>query len=459
MPRVPDDQTGFESSARDSARHLAGHSVEDLPAAVRARAGVLASAALGKVPSHDVPPSLRRAATFTPSRRMKIAATQTVEAWAGDERFREALITQLRGSHSDLAAALDAGDAPPSVDAAALAFLLGSDGSQELADAAAEAESAGRAAAEEERARRRVEKLTARIEELTHRHRADVAALQEQLTTVKAHNADLRRKLGQARAGAREAADRLVAAADVADRQADEQLAAEKSRIAELEADNDRLLVRTEQVERDLALARRAAKAGRDAGTLRARLLLDTIVDAASGLRRELALPTAVGRPADLVEADLAVSGDRASSGHGSLAVDDPGLLDQLIRLPRTHLIVDGYNVTKSTWIQAPLDKQRDLLLAGLGPLAARSGAEITVVFDAAEVSERPFVRVPRGVRVLFSPLGTIADDVIRELVGAEPTGRPLLVVTSDRAVVRDVVASGARVVGSAGLARLMARS
>lgn len=133
--------------------------------------------------------------------------------------------------------------------------------------------------------------------------------------------------------------------------------------------------------------------------------------------------------------------------------------MDQLIRLPRTHLIVDGYNVTKSTWIQAPLDKQRDLLLAGLGPLAARSGAEITVVFDAAEVSERPFVRVPRGVRVLFSPLGTIADDVIRELVGAEPTGRPLLVVTSDRAVVRDVVASGARVVGSAGLARLMARS
>ena len=34
----------------------------------------------------------------------------------------------------------------------------------------------------------------------------------------------------------------------------------------------------------------------------------------------------------------------------------------------------------------------------------------------------------PRGVRVLFSPVGVIADDVIRELVGAEPQGRPVVV-------------------------------
>ena len=40
-----------------------------------------------------------------------------------------------------------------------------------------------------------------------------------------------------------------------------------------------------------------------------------------------------------------------------------------------------------------------------------------------------------------------IADDVIRELVDAEPQGRPLVVVSSDQEVVRDVTRSGARVV------------
>ena len=33
-----------------------------------------------------------------------------------------------------------------------------------------------------------------------------------------------------------------------------------------------------------------------------------------------------------------------------------------------------------------------------------------------------------------------IADDVIRDLVAAEPQGRPVVVVTSDQEVVRDVV-------------------
>jgi len=68
-------------------------------------------------------------------------------------------------------------------------------------------------------------------------------------------------------------------------------------------------------------------------------------------------------------------------------------------------------------------------------------------------------VNRPRGVRVLFSPVGVIADDVIRQLVAAEPQGRPVVVVSSDQAVVRDVKRAGARVVGSVVLSRLLARS
>jgi predicted RNA-binding protein with PIN domain len=59
---------------------------------------------------------------------------------------------------------------------------------------------------------------------------------------------------------------------------------------------------------------------------------------------------------------------------------------------------------------------------------------------------------------VLYSREGVIADDVIRELVAAEPPGRPVVVVTSDNAVVADVVRGGARVCGAASLTRLLAR-
>ncbi|MGZ4783976.1 MAG: NYN domain-containing protein, partial [Oryzihumus sp.] len=101
----------------------------------------------------------------------------------------------------------------------------------------------------------------------------------------------------------------------------------------------------------------------------------------------------------------------------------------------------------------------RELLLARLAPLAARSGAEVTVVFDAAERVERPLVTRPRGVKVLFSAAGVIADDLIRDLVAAEPRGRAVVVVTSDLAIVRDVRAAGFRTAGAAALARLLARA
>ena len=69
----------------------------------------------------------------------------------------------------------------------------------------------------------------------------------------------------------------------------------------------------------------------------------------------------------------------------------------------------------------------------------ARTGAETTVVFDAAEPDQPgPWSSAPRGVKVLFSPPGVIADDVIRDLVAAEPPGRTVVVVTDDQEVAGD---------------------
>ena len=65
--------------------------------------------------------------------------------------------------------------------------------------------------------------------------------------------------------------------------------------------------------------------------------------------------------------------------------------------------------------------------------LVAGKRVETTIVFDGAELVHPPPMTSRRIVRIRFSPQGIIADDVIRQLVEAEPTGRPVVVVTTDR--------------------------
>ena len=45
---------------------------------------------------------------------------------------------------------------------------------------------------------------------------------------------------------------------------------------------------------------------------------------------------------------------------------DDPDHLGRLLTLPRVHLVVDGYNVTKTGYGDLPLADQRERLLGGL---------------------------------------------------------------------------------------------
>jgi predicted RNA-binding protein with PIN domain len=229
-------------------------------------------------------------------------------------------------------------------------------------------------------------------------------------------------------------------------------LAAETA--ARLERELRQLRAQVAKLEEQAGDQRRAARSDRDDVTVRARLLLETINDAAVGLRRELGLPSASGNPGDRIEAALADEGTREPTSTGSLASNSPALLEQYLALPRCRLIVDGYNVTKTTWPTMSLEAQRVRLLALLPALVARTSAEATVVFDAAASEARPVVASPRGVKVLFSPQGVIADDVIRDLVAAEPGGRVVVVVTEDRELADDVRRAGARVVSPGALIR-----
>jgi predicted RNA-binding protein with PIN domain len=401
-----------------------------VPERLRLRVVALVSAVLPSVT--PVPPSLRKVAGFAPARRARLGGGAIWAALA-DDAFRE---------HAAVQVAAVRGQQDDPVDVAARAWLAREDGweavvSQVVASLGAEEQRDDQASAEHAR-------LTAQVAALQAELVAARALHRHELETAKADHKVLRQRLGEARGVLRSAEEER----DAAYAARDEAVAAAERATRAAEADVRRLRSQLEEAESGLAASRRDVRSERDAASVRARLLLDAVVDAATGLRRELALPPVSGTPGDAIEADLA----GIDAAPTSSAPATPVLLEQTLAMPRSRLLVDGYNVTKQAWPTASLEAQRSRLVSALGPLVARSGAETTVVFDAAESSVRTAMPAPRGVRVVFSPEGVIADDVIRQLVAAEPRGRVVVVVSDDRAVARDVVRAGARSVPTSAL-------
>lgn len=418
-------------------------SVAELPEPVRARIIALVAEVLPQVP--DIPAALRRVAAFAPVRRARAggsAIAAALDADADDEAgLRGRTAVQLRSIQPRYGADLLPPGAEPA-ESAAFAWLVRPEGWPELLEQALDALQDRAAAGEQDvvRLERRIEQLEVDLREARERRRTDVEALKQE-------NATLRRRLGEARASGREAVAGLedaLAAARAAQAAAKTATEAQTRELRQLRA-------RVTQLEAEAGDDRRAARAERDEATLRARLLLDTVIEAASGLQRELALPQTSGTPGEAAEAAYVETSPEA--GPRNRTVASIGELEGYLAMPRVRLVIDGYNVTKQAWPMSPLEAQRIRLQQALGPLVARTGAETTVVFDAASVpgaAARHTAGAPRGVRVVFSPAGVIADDVIRELVAAEPAGRVVLVVTDDQAVARDVALTGARPVPTA---------
>jgi predicted RNA-binding protein with PIN domain len=414
---------------------------------VRSRVVALAADVLPQVPG--LPPAVRRVAGFAPNRRARLGGSAIVDALADDD-LRERVAVQVAarpGREDDL------------TEAAARAWLSRGEGWTDAVDGAL---SAAEGAREPDREEAELARLRERVEASEQTVREARAKARSQVDEYKVENATLRRKLGESRSAERQARE----TAEEALRLAEEA----RTRAAALEAGQDkelrRLRARVEQLEAEQAAQRREEKrtsrADRDEATVRARLLLDSVIEAASGLRRELALPAVPGAPGDRVEAELSGSDEERGAGKpsGSVVVLTSGsLLEQVLSVPRSRLLVDGYNVSKTAWAQSSLESQRQRLLRAIAPLVARTGAETTVVFDAANLNSRPVVAAPRGVKVVFSPPGVIADDVLRDLVAAEPPGRAVVVVTDDKEVVRDARHAGARVASASALVDLLDRS
>jgi predicted RNA-binding protein with PIN domain len=430
-----------------------------LPEPVRARVVTLVAAAMTGLPADEVPVSLRKVARFAPHRRARLGGAAIAAQLTSDAVFRQRVAAKVQAEAGELGAAVAGGASPGAADpveVAALAYLTRPSGWRDLVEAAgatlrAEADTAAVVAqvrdAEARATQAEYDREVARVE--ADKLRAELARVRDELKTLRE---DLRGSV------------RALRETEKRERRANELLATEKGRAVRAVADHDaelrRLRGKLAETEAAVGSARSAAKEARTVDDARLWLLLETIAQAATGLRRELALDPATVLPADITAADEQAQRPGASARQPAraMAEHDPARLDQLLALPRAHLVVDGYNVTKRGYGELDLERQRNRLVTGLSAIAAQTGAEVTVAFDGAE-RMHGLPAAPRGVRVLFSRKGQTADELIRALVRAEPDGRPVIVVSSDREVADGVRRAGAYPLPADALLRRLARS
>ncbi|MFD5578020.1 NYN domain-containing protein [Streptomyces pseudogriseolus] len=420
-----------------------------LPDGVRRRVVRIVADGFGGLTVAELPAQLRQYARFTPTRRAKFAGNAMAAALETDPLFRQRIGEKLRETEPELTGALDSGSPPPAadpLDVAAAAYVLRPPGWVKLVTAAGEEAQRADAERADEETRAELERLRAELDRARDHTRAETERLRAELDAAKKETDSLHRKLRSALADVKrgEAALRKLRGEMEAVR------AEGQTQVSAAESETRRLKARLGETEAALEAARRAAREGRSVEDMRVRLLLDTVLDAAQGLRRELALPPVSVRPAETVDAVEPGRMTPKDIAARALSEDDPAVLDQLLALPQAHLVVDGYNVTKTGYPQMPLEKQRLRLLGQLAQLAAQTGAEVTCVFDGAELAAPVLLAPPRGVRVLFSKPGVTADELIRQLVRAEPPGRPVIVASTDREVADGVARAGARPVASA---------
>jgi predicted RNA-binding protein with PIN domain len=101
--------------------------------------------------------------------------------------------------------------------------------------------------------------------------------------------------------------------------------------------------------------------------------------------------------------------------------------------------LIDGYNLmhavglAKRAMPAAKFERARTKLLDWLAD-SMKDRAEVRVVFDAQQAPARSPESIHRGVRVRFA-FSQTADDLIEELIVAEPKSAALTVVSNDSRV------------------------
>ena len=403
------------------------------------------------MPAADVPHGLRRIAGFTPAKRAKLGGPALLAELAGSTAFRAAVVAWWDEHRPG---ELTADEPADLLTAAAAAVLTGDAGAAAAVAATAKRAEVGEVKAERDTLLSKVDKLTTELERLRGELTEARAQAREAGQQREAEFLQLRRRLSEQGATLRAALD-----ARARGRGADGARCAPRptKRLAAADAD----LRAGARPRRGRAQARRPGghggrrgPTGRTGGPAGRRDAPVAPGRHARRRRRRAAPRAGARRRRPAPRRPRARARGASPVGH---PIDSVAGLDALLAVPTLHLVVDGYNVSKTGYPELTLADQRNRLITQLGALAARTRVEITVVFDGAGVMAAP-PRGARGVRVLFSDPGVLADDVIRSIVAAEPHGRPVAVATADRAVVTSIRASGAYSVPSSVLVTRLAR-
>ncbi len=306
---------------------------------------------------------------------------------------------------------------------------------QSVEELVTEAE-ADEVAADAERRLKKAEKRRDAAEQVAARSRAEIVALTDQVTDrntvidglrsdvqkLTDEIAEIRGELVDTRNEARHARDREAAAAA-------------KLAAAEAIRDDANAARGTAENVRDDALADRATVAAERSELARLAASAASLADQLAAV----AAPPRTGRPTPARRRALAMPGGVVGSSDAAA---------EFLLRSGASMLVDGYNVAKLAWPDLDLAGQRVVLLDAVENLVKRFGSDVTVVFDGADVVGAAS-EGRRIVRVMFSPDGVIADDVIRDEVRRLPATRNVVVVTNDREIVADVRAMGANTMAS----------
>lgn len=310
-----------------------------------------------------------------------------------------------------------------------------------------------RVTAERDAARVELAEARSRLgEERRQRHQveSDAGRLRQRVAALEAER---RNEEEKARAADRADAERRILAERVAE--LERALDGQVRRVADLEAAaTARELAAVQSVDR-AALERAVAAAVEAVSSASAALEEATseLEVGGAGAGGVLHDPPLGGSAADRAQD----SGAGAGTGRRAVALppavyhDSEEAATFLVRVPGVVVLVDGYNVTKLARPELALSTQREWLAGAASGLAARTGAEVQLVFDGAgPLEEAPADRSRRqGVQIRFSADGVEADDVIIELVRRLPADRPIVVATSDRRVRDACRAAGANTISA----------
>jgi hypothetical protein len=323
----------------------------------------------------------------------------------------------------------------------------------EAADgAAALKRSERRRVAAEEAAVRSVAEIT-RLSAIAEEHQAEVDRLRADLTKADELLAEVRLELIDVRNEARHSRDREASA---------------NARLAAVSSERDALAAAAGNVPATIAVPDMPT----DAELQQLRDLCDTSARAAADASQRvgdmLARRTRLAAEIAAQRSDVETAAQRKSRAPrtgtagrrrpvalpGGIIASSAEAASFLARCGAA-VLIDGYNVAMLGWPKLGLEAQRSALIDAVENLQRRFGTDATIDFDGAEVVGAHSGR-RRTARVMFSPPGVIADDVIRSEIDRLPADRHVVVVTNDAEVVRDARNAGCNVVSSNALLALL---